>query len=159
MQQAFLDCDKRTKGDTMPLKQQLTEDMKQAMRDRNSMKLNTIRFMMSEIKNWEIDNGETDDAGVQKLIAKQIKQMKDAITEFEKGGRTDIVAEEEQKVAILQSYLPAQLSEAELSGVIDEVIAATEPKAMGPVMQAVKAKVGNQADGAMIARLVKEKLA
>ncbi len=142
----------------MSLKTQLTEDMKQAMRDRNSAKLNTIRYMMSEIKNWEIDNGEQDDAGVQQLIAKQIKQMKDAISEFEKGGRQDLVDEESGKVKFLEVYLPAQLSDDELKAIVTEVIAVTEPKSMGPVMQAVRAKVGDRADGGRVSACVKAAL-
>lgn len=142
----------------MSLKTQLTDDMKQAMRDRAALKLNTIRYMMSEIKNYEIDHGEQDDAGIQTLIAKQIKQLKDAITEFAQGGREDLVTEENQKVAVLQAYLPEQLSEAELKTIIAQVVATTEPKSMGPVMQAVRAQVGSRADGGMIAQLVKAEL-
>ena len=143
----------------MSLKTQLTEDMKQSMRDRNALKLNTIRFMMSEIKNFEIDNGEQNDESVQKLIAKQVKQMKDAISEFTQVGREDLVAEETQKVAVLEAYLPAQMPDDQLEGIVKKVIAETEDKSMGSIMQKVRQEVGGQADGGKIAQLVKAHLA
>lgn len=142
----------------MTLKQQLTEDMKQAMRDRDSMKLNTVRFLLSEIKNFEIDNGEQDDAGVLKLVQKQVKQMKDAIAEFDKAGRSDLVEEENKKVAILETYLPQQMSDDQLAIIVDEVLAATDNKQMGPVMAEVMKRVAGQADGGRVSAMVRSKL-
>ncbi|HYD35238.1 MAG TPA: GatB/YqeY domain-containing protein [Vitreimonas sp.] len=142
----------------MSLKTQLTDDMKQAMRDRNSVKLNTIRFMLSELKNYEIDNGEQDDAGVQKLIAKQVKQMKDAMAEFQQGGREDLVAEEQAKVVFLEAYLPAQMSDADLEAIVKRVIEGASDKSMGAIMNQVRAEVGGAADGGKIAQIVKAHL-
>lgn len=134
------------------------EDMKQAMRDRNTVKLGVVRFLMSEIKNYEIDNGEQDDAGVTKLIQKQVKQMKDAISEFDKAGRTDLVEEESAKVAILETYLPQQMSDDELGKIVDDVLAATDNKQMGPVMAEVMKRVAGQADGGRVSAMVRSKL-
>jgi uncharacterized protein YqeY len=142
----------------MSLKQQLTEEMKQAMRDRNSMKLNTIRFLLSDIKNVEIDEGEQDDTGVRKIVARQIKAIKDAVEDFKKAGRTDIVDEEMQKVAILETFLPTQLSDEELVTIATDVKNETGLTVMGPLIGAVKEKVGDQADGQRVAAAVKQVL-
>lgn len=142
----------------MTLKQQLLEDMKTAMRAHDSMKLNTIRFLQADIKNVEIDNGEQDDAGVQKIIAKQIKQMKDAISDYQKGGRQDLVDEETQKVAILETYLPQQMSDDALTAIIDQVIADMGSDNMGQLIGAVMKKVAGQADGGRVSALIKAKL-
>lgn len=142
----------------MSLKDQLTEDMKTAMKARDTAKLGVIRFLRSEIKNYEIDHGEQDDAGVLKIIARQVKQMKDAMTEYQKGGRQDLVDEETEKVTILESYLPEQMSDQDLQKVVQEVISAVEDKNMGSVIKAVREKVGDQADGSRIAATVKELL-
>lgn len=142
----------------MSLKQQLTEEMKQAMRDRNSLKLNTIRFLLSEIKNVEIDDGEQDDAGVQRIVMRQIKSIKDAVEDFKKAGRTEIVDEEMQKVTVLEAFLPAQLSDEELLKIAGEVRAATGIDQMGQLIGAVKAKVGDAADGKRVADAVKQVL-
>ncbi|HEX7018131.1 MAG TPA: GatB/YqeY domain-containing protein [Patescibacteria group bacterium] len=142
----------------MPMKQQLMEDMKQAMRDRDTVKLGVVRFLMSEIKNYEIDNGEQDDAGVMKIIQKQVKQMKDAISEFEKAGRSDLVEEESQKVAILETYLPQQMSDDELAKIVDEVLTEAAHTQMGPVMAEVMKRVAGQADGGRVSAMVRSKL-
>jgi len=142
----------------MSLKQQLTDEMKQAMRDRNTIKLGVIRFLISDIKNTEIDQGELDDSGIQKVVAKQIKSMKDAIEEFKKGDRQDIVDEELQKVAILETFLPPQLSDEELLTLAKQVKEETGLTEMGRLIGAVKAKVGDGADGKRVADAVKQVL-
>jgi uncharacterized protein len=142
----------------MSLKLQLTEDMKQAMRDRASLKLNTIRFLLSEIKNAELDSGDLDDAAAQKIAAKQIKSMKDAIEEYKKGDRNDLVSEEEEKIAVLEAYLPKQMSDEELMKAVEEVKASSGITEMGPLIGAVKQKVGNQADGGRVAAMIKQSM-
>lgn len=143
----------------MPLKAQLTEDMKNAMRAKDAYKLGVIRFMISDIRNFEIDNGEQDDAGVEKLIAKQVKQMKDAITEFEKGGRNDLVEEEQGKVAILEAYLPKQLSDDELKTIVDGVVSQQAGNTnMGQIMGLVMKEVAGRADGGRVSAMVKQAL-
>ena len=142
----------------MALKQQLTEDMKQAMRDRDSLKLNTIRFVLSEVKNKEIDDGELDDNGVQTVIAKLVKQMKDAILDFSSGNRADLVEEEEKKVVVLQAYLPEQLDDDALRVLITEVKQEMPDAQMGHIIGAVLKKANGKADGGRVSVLVKEVL-
>lgn len=141
----------------MTLKQQLTEDMKTSMKQRDMVKLNTIRFLNAQIKNVEIDQGELDDAGVVKIIQKQIKQMKDAMLDYARGDRQDLVDEDQAKVDILETYLPQGLSEAELEAIIDKVMAQNEGQQMGPVMGQVMKEVAGRADGGTVSALVKKR--
>lgn len=138
------------------LRLQLTEEMKNAMRARDMVKLNTVRFLLSTIKNWEIDHGQPSDQDILKLIAKEIKQMKDAIAEFARGGRQDLVDEESQKVAILEAYLPAQLTATELEAMVRATMAELESTDFGTVMRAVMAKVAGKADGTAVSAVVKQ---
>jgi uncharacterized protein YqeY len=140
------------------LKTQLTEDMKNAMRARDMVRLNVIRFLLSELKNWEIDNGEQDDAGVQKVIAREVKKVKDAIVDFQKAGREDIVEEENVKIAIMEEYLPKQMTDEDLLKIVHEVVASSEQKDFGNLMKAVMAKVQGQADGSRVSAMVKQAL-
>ena len=143
----------------MTIRQQLTEDMKTAMKAREAAKLQAIRYLMSVVKNAEIDaGGELTDAQIQDITRKQIKQMKDAITEFEKGGRMDLVEEENAKIAVFENYIPAGMTSAELESLVDSVIAAQEAPTMGSVIAAVRAQSEGRADGGQVAQLVKQKL-
>ena len=142
----------------MSLKQTLMEEMKQAMKAHDSMKLNTVRLVISELKNFEIDNGEQDDAGVQKIISKLMKQWQDALTDFKTAGREDLITETEEKLAVLQNYLPTQMSEAELETIVKEVVAAAPVKTMGPVIGQVMQRVAGQADGGRVSAAVKAAL-
>lgn len=146
-------------GTTMSLKLQLVEDMKSAMRAREMMKLNVIRFLQAEIKNVEIDNGEQDDAGIQKIIARQIKQMKDAITDYKTGGRQDLIDEETQKITVLEAYLPQQMSDGDLEKIVGEVVAELGQGNFGQVMGAVMKRVAGLADGNRVSAAVKAALA
>lgn len=151
---------KKEKVKTMTLKQQLIEDMKTAMRARDMATLGAIRFFLSEIKNFEIDNGEQDDNGIIQLANKQIKQMKDAIVDYKKGERMDLVEAEEQKIKVIEKYLPAQMSDEQLKQVVAQAVAKLGAGVnMGQVIGAVKAEVGNSADGGRIAGMVKQALA
>jgi len=143
----------------MSLSQQLVNDMKQAMKDRDSVRLGTIRFLRSEIKNFEIDNGEQDDAGVGKIVVKQVKQIRESIEEYKKADREDLVADEEAKLKVLETYLPEQMSDDELKSVVSEVLAGLENPQIGPVIGQVMAKVQGKADGGRVAGLVKAALA
>jgi uncharacterized protein YqeY len=142
----------------MSLKDQLIEDMKQAMKAKDSLKLDVIKLLRSRIKNVEIDNGEQNDEQVQKIVQQQIKQWKDAIVDYKKGDRQDLVKEAEAKVEILQSYLPEQLSDEEIKKTVKKIMEETGLDQIGPLIGKVKAKLGNQADGASIAKVVKEML-
>lgn len=142
----------------MPTKLSLTEDMKQAMRDKNSLKLGVIRFLLSEIKNVEIDEGELNEDGVTKVVARQIKQTKEAIQELQNSERPELVADEEAKLAVLESYMPTQMSEVEITTIVDEEIANSPDKHMGKIIGAVMKRVGNQADGNTVSTIVRKQL-
>jgi uncharacterized protein len=142
----------------MSLHTQLLEDMKNAMKSGDRTRLDAVRFLRSEIKNYEIDHGEQDDEGVLGIIARQVKQMNDSIQEYRKGDREDLAAEEELKLAILKEYLPAQMSDEELRTIVNEVVAQSAGAQMGPVIGQVMARVKGQADGGRVSTMVREAL-
>jgi uncharacterized protein len=146
----------------MPLRDRITEDMKTAMRAGEKERLATIRLILSAIKQREVDERITlDDSQVLAAIEKMIKQRKEAITQFEAGGRADLVAKETAEIAILQAYLPAQMSDAEVDALIAEAIASTGAasiKDMGKVMGAVKSKAQGRADMGAVSARIKQKL-
>jgi len=138
------------------LRAAITEDMKNAMRAKDQLTLNTVRYVMSSIRNWEIDNGVPTDQDVLKLIAKEVKQMKDAIVEFAQGGREDLVEEENKKVAILEKYLPKQLSPDELEKTVKATLEELGDSDFGKTMKAVMAKVQGKADGGTVSAMIKK---
>jgi uncharacterized protein YqeY len=144
------------------LRDRITEDMKTAMRAGEKERLATVRLILSAIKQREVDERITlDDSQVLAAIEKMIKQRKEAITQFDAGGRADLVAKETAEIAILQTYLPAQMSDAEIEGLITEAIAssgAASIKDMGKVMAAVKAKAQGRADMGAVSARIKQKL-
>lgn len=142
----------------MPLKAQLMEDMKNAMRSGDTVKRDTVRFLMAAVKNFEIDNGEQDDEGVQKVVAREVKKMNEAIIEFEKGDRQDLADADKAKVAVLQAYLPQQMSAEELDVIVKQTIDEAPDKNFGLVMKAVMAKVQGKADGGAVSAAVKKLL-
>jgi hypothetical protein len=147
----------------MSLKNRITEDMKAAMRARQAERLSAIRMLLAAIKQREIDSrAEADDAAVLAIVEKLIKQRKDAIAQFEAGGRADLVAKETAEVSVLAEYLPQQMSEAEVSAAIDAAIAevgATGPAAMGKVMGLLKPRLAGRADIGQVSATVKARLA
>ncbi|MEY2797357.1 MAG: hypothetical protein RLZZ119_838 [Pseudomonadota bacterium] len=147
----------------MTLKEQITEDMKSAMRAKEAERLGAIRLLLAAIKQREVDERITvDDAGIIAIIEKLIKQRKDSIEQFQKAGRTDLVDQESKELAILQAYMPAQLSAAEVQSAIQKVIAdlgASGPQDMGKVIGALKAQLAGKADMGMVSGLVKAALA
>ncbi|MBP7700620.1 GatB/YqeY domain-containing protein [Candidatus Woesebacteria bacterium] len=142
----------------MNIKTQLIEDMKTAMKAKDTVKLGVIRFLRSEIKNFEIDNGDQDDKGVEKVISSQAKKIKDALNDFRAAGRNDLVVEEEAKLVILESYLPKQMSDDELRAIVSKIVDETEDKNMGKLIGAVVKAVDGKADGGRVSAMVKEKL-
>jgi len=140
------------------LKDQLVEDMKNAMRARDSVRLGVIRFILSELKNFEIDNGVQEDDGVEKVIAREIKKVKDAMIDFDKGGRQDLVEQEREKVGMMEVYLPQQMSDEELQTVVTSVMTTAERRDFGHVMKAVMAQVQGKADGSRVSTMVKQAL-
>ena len=147
----------------MTLKERITEDMKNAMRAGAKDRLGTIRLALAAIKQREVDERITlDDTQVLAVLEKMIKQRKEAITQFQAGGRADLVAKETAEIAVLEAYLPARLSDAELDALIVSAIAstgATSAKDMGKVMALVKSQSQGRADMGAVSARVKEKLA
>jgi uncharacterized protein YqeY len=146
----------------MTLKDRITEDMKNAMRAKDSERLGTIRMITSAIKQREVDERiSLDDTQVLSVIEKMIKTRKESIAQFQTGGRDDLVAKETKEVELLQAYLPEQLSEAELDGLIAAAIAesgATSIKEMGKAMAILKQKAQGRADMGAISAKLKAKL-
>jgi uncharacterized protein YqeY len=146
----------------MTLKERITEDMKTAMRSGEKDRLAVIRLLQAAIKQREVDERITlDDAQITSVLEKMIKQRKESIVAFESGGRADLVAKETAEIAVLQPYLPAQLSETELDALISEAIATTGAasiKDMGKVMGIVKSKAAGKADMGAVGARIKAKL-
>jgi uncharacterized protein YqeY len=146
----------------MPLKDRITEDMKGAMRAGEKERLGTIRLVLAAIKQREVDERITlDDGQVLAVLEKMIKQRKESIAQFESGGRADLVAKEQAELVVLQVYLPAQMSDAEIDALIAEAVAttgATSVKDMGKVMGIVKAKAQGKADMGAVSARIKQKL-
>ena len=146
----------------MALKDRITEDMKGAMRAGHKERLAAIRLALAAIKQREVDERITlDDAQVLAVLEKMIKQRREAITQFESGGRADLVAKESAEIKVLQEYLPAQLGDAEIDALIGEAIAATgaaSMKDMGKVMAAVKPKAQGRTDMGALSARIKQRL-
>jgi uncharacterized protein YqeY len=146
----------------LSLKDRITDDMKAAMRAKDSERLGTIRMITAAIKQREVDERITlDDTQVLAVLDKMIKMRKESIAQFTSGGRDDLVARETKEVELLQSYMPAQLSAAELDAIIATAIAesgATTIKEMGKAMALVKQKAQGRADMAAVSAKLKAKL-
>ena len=147
----------------MSLKARITADMKTAMKAGEKDRLKTVRLILADIQRKEIDSREElDDAGVLTVIEKAVKQRRDSIEQFVKGGREDLSAIEEAELEIIQAYLPEQLSDDEIASLIDEAIAATDAESirdMGKVMGAIKSKAAGKADMGKVGAMVKARLA
>jgi uncharacterized protein len=144
------------------LKERITEDMKAAMRASEKERLLTIRMVQAAIKQREVDERVVlDDAQVIAVLEKMVKQRRESIAAFEQGGRADLAEKEKAEIALLQVYLPTQLSAAEVDALIKEAIAttgATSMKDMGKVMGAVKAKAAGRADMGAVSASIKAAL-
>ncbi|MDQ7743103.1 GatB/YqeY domain-containing protein [Hydrogenophaga pseudoflava] len=147
----------------MSLKDKITDDMKAAMRAKDSERLGTIRLLTAAMKQKEVDERiELDDAAVIAVIDKMVKQRKDSITAFEQGGRADLAAKEAAELVVLEAYLPARLSADEIAAEVKAIVAelgAKGPGDMGKVMGAVKAKLAGKADMGQVSAAVKAALA
>jgi len=146
----------------MSLKPSIVEDMKTAMRAKESARLSTIRLLLAAIKQREVDERiELTDADVLTIIDKMIKQRRDSVAQFEAGKREDLAAVERAEIAVLEGYLPARLADAEIDALIADAIAATGASgvaAMGKVMALVKPKVAGRADMGAVSARIKAKL-
>ena len=146
----------------MALKEKITVDMQDAMRNKDSEKLNAIRLLQSSIKQKEVDDRvEIDDTMILNIIEKMLKQRRDSIEAFKKANRNDLVAKEEFEVKLLQTYMPEPLSSEDVEKEIESAIKAADAKSMkdmGIVMSAVKLKVSGRANMAEVSQKIKEKL-
>ena len=144
------------------LKEKLMEDLKEAMRSKNEIKKNTVQMVRAAILQIEKDKGiEVDDGKILEIIAKEVKSKKDALKDFEKAERQDLIDQTNQEIEVLQQYLPKQLSREEIKVELEKIIAeigATTMKDMGAVMKEAKAQIGTAADGKSINEVVKELL-
>lgn len=148
----------------MTLEERLDADLKEAIRSGDNTRKLAIRAVKTAIVEAKVSGAQQHtltDEDVTKIIAKQVKQRRDSIVEFTKGGRTDLVANEEAEIKVLEVYLPKQMSEAEVRAYVKSVIAelgVTDMKGIGPVMKRATADLRGQADGQMVSRIVREYL-
>jgi hypothetical protein len=146
----------------MSLKERITQEMKDAMRSGEKERLGCIRMLQAAIKQREVDERITlDDTQVLSVIEKMIKQRREAIAQFEAGGRADLAAKELAEVALLQTYMPEPLSQAEVAALVAEAItetAAATVKDMGKVMALVKTRAAGRADMSAVSAIIKSKL-
>jgi uncharacterized protein len=147
----------------MTLKVRITEDMKNAMRAKDATRLTTIRMLLAAMKQREVDERiELADTDVVAIIDKMIKQRRESIAAFDSGGRPELAAAERAEIELLQAYMPQQLAEAEVDGLIAAAVAAAGPggmAAMGKVMAALKPQLAGRADMTQVSAKVKSRLA
>lgn len=147
----------------MSLKDRIQEDMKAAMRAREAERLSTIRMLLAAMKQREVDERIVlDDAAVVGIVDKLVKQRKDSVLAFRQGGREDLAAKEEAEIAVLEVYLPQRLSAEAIAAQVAALVAelgAAGPGDMGRVMAAAKARLGGQAEMALVSAAVKQALA
>jgi len=146
----------------MSLKETISADMKTAMRAKDTERLDAIRMLRAAIQRIEVDDQtELDDGGVLGVIEKMIKQGRDSIEQFTKGGRDDLIEKEQSTINVLENYMPAQMSDDEVSAAVDAAISASGAesiKDMGKVMGALKGELAGKADMGKVSGLVKSKL-
>jgi len=147
----------------MSMKQQLTDDMKAAMKAGEKDKLGVIRLINAAIKQKEVDERiELDDTAVIAVLDKMVKQRKDSVSQYEAANREDLAAIERAEIVVIEAYLPAKMGEAEIAAAIQAAIAetgATGPADMGKLMGALKPRLAGQADMGLVSKLVKQALA
>ncbi|MFD2612742.1 GatB/YqeY domain-containing protein [Paenibacillus gansuensis] len=144
----------------MSLSERLNDDMKQAMRDQDKFKLSVIRMIRSAVKNLEIDlKRSLDDNEVLDILAREIKQRKDSLQEFEKAGRDDLASQVKAEIEIIGQYLPQQLTEEEIKVIVQQTIqevGASSKADMGKVMSALMPKTKGRADGKLVNQAVQQ---
>ncbi len=148
----------------MTLKERLTNDFKEAMKAKDEVKKNTVNLVRAAIKQFEVDNRqELDDKGIIEILTKQVKMRKDALADFEKAGRTDLVESYDKEIQVLMEYLPKQLTDSELQDIIkntaEELGIESGKQNMGKLISAVMPKVKGLADGGNVRKLVESFLA
>lgn len=147
----------------MPLREQLNEDLKSAMKAREAERLAALRLFLAAVKQREVDERVTlDDAGVIGVVEKMIKQRKDSISQYEKAARQDLADKEKYEISVLEGYLPRQMSQQELEAAVAEALTqsgAKSPADMGKVMGVLKPRLAGRADMGKVSALVKARLA
>lgn len=146
----------------MGLKESIEQQMKDALKSKDSFRLNVLRYILSQIKNKEIDlRKPATDEDIIKIITTLVKQRKESLAFSEQANRPDLVEKEKEELRILESFLPTQLTEAEVEKIIDEVIETVKPagmKEMGKVMKEIMQKIAGRFDGNKVSELVRKKL-
>lgn len=147
----------------MTLRDRLTEDLKQAMKSRDQLRMDVIRMIKAAVLNKEVElKKDLDDAEMSRVMTSMIKQRKESVAQFEKGNRAELAAKERREIAIIEAYLPQAPTADQLTGVVEAAIrdtGATSAKDMGAVMKAVMARLAGQAvDGKQVSELVRSKL-
>ena len=146
----------------MTLKERLADDLKSAMKEKNTIRKNVVQMVRAAVLQFEKDNKVTlEDDGVLEVIAKQLKQRKDSLPDYEKSGRDDLIADLKAEMDVLMEYLPKQLTAEELQVILKEIIAetgASSIKDMGMIMKEISPKVKGKADMGLVNKLIKEKL-
>jgi len=146
----------------MSLEERLVEEMKQAMKSNDKLRLSTIRMIRSALKNKEIElRKKLEDEDIVKVVQVMVRKGEESVEQFQAGGRMDLVEKEKREIEILKSFLPQPLSQEEILKIIDLSIQETQassPKDIGKVMKSVIPKIGGKADGKLINQLVKERL-
>ena len=144
------------------MKEELLKDLKDAMKNKDEIKKNAITMLRAAILQYEKDNLITlNDEEIAGIVAKEVKKRKDAIEEYKKAERQDIIDELNQEIEVLSKYLPKQLTEAEITSLVEEsiqIVGATSPRDIGKVMQDLKPKTTGKADGKLVSDIVKAKL-
>jgi len=146
----------------MTLKERITEDMKAAMRAKDSQRLSAVRLLLAAMKQKEVDERvELSDADVLSIIDKMVKQRRESIAQYEKAARADLVAQEQFEIGVLSAYLPQQMTEAEVAGAVAAAVAesgAASVKDMGKAMALLKPRLAGKADMGKVSALLKSKL-
>lgn len=146
----------------MSLKARITEDMKTAMKAKETVRLGAIRLLLAAIKQKEVDEQiELDEAGIVAAIEKMTKQRKDSLSQYEAAGRSDLAEVERAEITVLAAYLPEKMGEAEINAAIEAAVAATGAASaadMGKLMGVLKPQLAGKADMALVSKLVKAKL-
>ncbi len=146
----------------MTMQTRLNDDMKQAMRDRDVLRRDVIRYLRSEVKNQEIrDQKELDDAGVIQVLSRQAQQRRDSIEAYRDADRQDLVDKEESELSVIMAYLPQQMTQEEITALVQEVVAevgASGPEDMGKVMGAIMPQVRGKAEGREVNAIVQQTL-
>ena len=146
----------------MGLKEKLSEDLKLSMKEKDTVKKNTVQSMRAAILQVEKDKLVTlDEEGIIEVIAKELKKRNDVLPDYEKSGRNDLIADLKKEIEIIKGYLPSQLSHDELDEIVKEAVASTGASSMkdrGKIMQAVMPKIKGRADGKMVNELAKKYL-